>query len=243
MAKQPLSLAALGLLLNTQLKFATKQPGHIELDPSQLRHDPALEGALTASGTLIVHPHAFWRKFNQTEITHFCVNRGIYCIPTTELVSWLAERIAGRSAIEIGSGSGVLATALGIQATDNRLQERPDIAHAYRAQQQTPIRYGAHVEKLDAAAAVKNYKPEVVVAAWVTHKYREHESWREGNMHGIEEEKLIPQVKCYIHIGHTRVHEGKPALDLPHTKYDAPWLVSRAMPLAHHRNQICWWDN
>lgn len=207
------------------------------MDPRQLRRDPATSGALDITGSLIVHPAAFWQGFNQVEITHFCQRYGYYCIPTVELVDWLRERIAGRKAIEIGSGSGVLASMLAIPATDSRQQERADMAPHYRLR--APIKYGKNVNSMHAEAAVKYYKPDVVIAAWVTHKYRPTEHWRKGNQYGVDENKILRSVKTYIHIGHTRVHEAKPILEIPHGELAPPWLVSTAISAG--TNYICWW--
>jgi hypothetical protein len=87
------------------------------------------------------------------------VRHGLYGFPTLELVDFLRARIAGRTAIEIGAGHGVLSQALGIPATDNRQQEDEAIQAHYRALGQPTVPYGDHVEKLDAAAALANIGP------------------------------------------------------------------------------------
>lgn len=199
------------------------------IDKSELKHDPAHEGALDDSGRLRVLPYSFWEQFSQMEIAAFCVARGFYCIPTTELVAWLHERIAGRSAIEIGSGSGVLAEAVGIAATDSKMQDRPEIRMLYQASRQTPVPYGPNVKEMDAREAISYYKPEVVVAAWVTHKWNEREAWREGNAYGVDEGRIIGREGEYIHVGNRHVHRNKPILDAEHEEFEFPWLVSRAM--------------
>ncbi|MBN8751548.1 Uncharacterised protein [Xylophilus ampelinus] len=102
------------------------------------------------------------------EQLRFGVEHGIYAFLTEELVDWLKSFIAGRTAIEIGAGHGRLAQALGIPATDNRQQEEPALRTYYASLGQPTVRYGDHVEKRDAAAAVVHYRPQVVVAAWAT---------------------------------------------------------------------------
>ena len=84
----------------------------------------------------------------------------MYLLPTIELVERLKRAIDGRRAIEIGSGNGVLAEALGIQGTDNFMQEMPKYKALYAAQGQPTIKYGKNVENLDALAAIKKYKPD-----------------------------------------------------------------------------------
>lgn len=200
--------------------------------------DPGQQGAFDASGRLQLLPAAWWRQFSQEEIAVFCHRHAIYCVPTTELVAWLRERLAGRRAIEIGAGTGVLADALGIPATDNRMQEWPEVAAHYQRTRQPVIEYGANVEKLDAEVALARYRPEVVLAAWVTHKYKPSEHWREGNMHGVEEQKILRQAE-YIFVGHAHVHRHKPLLAHAHETFEPHWLVSRAT--SQGKNQIRVW--
>lgn len=196
------------------------------LFPAGMR-DPGVAGALDASGRLQVLPCAFWKQFSQQEIALFCHRQALYCLPTQELVDWARGELDGRSAIEIGAGAGILGAALNIPATDNFMQERPEIVAAYRASGQPTIRYGAHVEKLDAEQAVLKHQPQSVVAAWVTHKWSASEAWREGNMFGVDEREIVRRAD-YVFVGHDHVHRHKPILDLPHETFYADWLVSRA---------------
>ena len=80
---------------------------------------------LDGSGRLRILPAAYWATTTPPERGLFCVRHGVYCLVTEELVAYLREAIAGRSAIEIGAGNGVLAEALGIPATDNFMQTWP----------------------------------------------------------------------------------------------------------------------
>lgn len=200
--------------------------------------DPGSEGAFDAMGRLQVLPAAFWSQFSQPEIALFCHKHALYCVPTLELVEWLQDRIAGRRAIEIGAGTGVLASALGIPGTDNRMQEWPDIRAHYQLTGQPVIQYGSQVEKLDAEVALAKYRPEVVIAAWVTHKYKPSEHWREGNMHGVEESNILRQAE-YIFIGHDGVHRLKPIWERQHETFEPPWLISRA--ISEGKNHIKVW--
>lgn len=211
--------------------------GAVLITPAGLR-DPGLAGALTATGELNVLPAAFWAEFTQQEIALFCHRQALYCIPTQELIAWLQEKLGDNRAIEIGAGAGVLGSALGITATDSFLQARPDVQAAYQASQQPTIRYGANVVKLDAELALAKYRPEVVVAAWVTHKWKASEAWREGNMYGVDERKIVRQAD-YVFLGHDHVHRHKPILDLTHETYYFDWQVSRAT--SPGRNYIKVW--
>jgi hypothetical protein len=156
------------------------------------------------------------------------VRHGLYSFATEELCRFLRERVRGRTAIEIGAGHGVLAQALSIPATDNRQQEESAIADHYAALGQPTAPYGAHVEKIDAAAAVSKYRPSVVIACWVTHRFSGDRPELEGSATGVEEGAIIDACDEYIFVGNEDVHARKPIWALPHEKLTPPWLYSRA---------------
>ena len=189
-----------------------------------------LEAEAFKDGQLQVMPASFYREFSQPELSLFCVRHGLYCLPTKELVNFLFHHIGCEPAIEIGSGNGVIGRALGIPRTDSKMQERPDIAAHYRSLKQAPVIYGADVEKMTALQAVEHYKPKVVVAAWVTHKYDEKEHWRGGNQWGVDEEKLLAKkfLKTYIHVGNVSVHRAKKILSKEHEEFRPDRLFSRS---------------
>lgn len=192
------------------------------VNPGDIKRYPEQEGALEG-----IKPYEFWRQFSRIEIVYFAVRHGMYCIPTLELVDWLKRHIGGRTAIEIGSGNGLLAKALDIPATDNRMQDWPEIRALYDKAQQPVVKYGSNVETLDALDAIKRYAPQVVLGAWVTHRYDllRHEDG--GNTYGPNELEIIKQAE-YVFIGACDTHRHKPILQLPHEEYEFPWLVSRS---------------
>lgn len=198
------------------------------ISSADIKRDPAQEGALDDTGQLRVLDANWWAQFTQPEISAFCVKRGLYCIPTTELIHWLKTQIGPRRALEIGAGNGVLAANLDIHATDNKMQTWPDIKAHYQMTGQTPVTYGLRVEELDALEAIRRYQPDVVVAAWVTHKWNPADPLREGNAWGVQEEDIVARA-TYIHVGNRHVHRHKPILARPHEELEAPWLVSRAI--------------
>jgi len=160
----------------------------------------------------------------------WCHTYARYGLPTVELVQWLRGIIAGRKAIEIGSGSGDLAHYLGIPATDNRMQEWPVIKFHYLITGQPVIQYPDSVRNLDAVEAVEHYRPQVVVASWVT-------EWIDpnlppppggGNAWGVKEDKILASGCTYILIGNQKVHGGKKIMALEHREYALPFLRSRA---------------
>lgn len=210
-----------------------------QIIPSML-HNPAVrvlstEGArdlrpdvLGPDGIPFVMPAAYYASRTVVERAMLGVNAGLYGLPTLELVDWLHTRIAGRLAIEIGAGSGALASALAIPATDSKMQDDPKIAALYRSMNQPTVPYGPNVERLAAADAVARYKPKVVIACWVTHKYRPIRHAAGGNQFGVNEEAIIARCDEYIFIGNEDVHKDKSIWTLPHEIFYPDWLYSRA---------------
>jgi hypothetical protein len=197
------------------------------LDPKTFRDLSA--DLLDEAGQLKVPPASYFVDTTREERALFGARHAIYGLLTEELISWVKAFIGNRRAIEIGAGHGGLAAALNIHATDNRMQERPDIIQHYEMQGIKPIRYGKNVEELDAVEAVRRYQPDVVVASWVTHKYSEDRHEAGGNMYGVVEEDIVKRCRTYLFIGNTEVHKGKSIWSLPHVKLTPPWLYSRAM--------------
>lgn len=178
-------------------------------------------------------------KFTQTEISNFCALNGIYQIFTTELIEWLRNEIGDNVAIEIGAGNGCLGRALSIPMYDNFMQTWAEIKGYYQMLGQKTVAYGNDVINADANDIIKNKRPEIVVAAWVTQKWQPHykEGVHEGNMFGVDETKFKTRIRKYIHIGNENTHGAKEILGLyPHKAFHFPWLISRSM--ARDKNVI-----
>lgn len=195
--------------------------------PQETRDISAM--VLESHGREKVLPAAWWSMTTRAERALFGTRNGIYGFVTVELVDHLKDLIGNRKAIEIGSGNGVLADALGIQGTDNMMQNRVPYRQYYLANGQAPIVYGRRVARRDAHEAVERFTPDVVVAQWVTHKYDPTQPHRGGNEIGVDEAKIIERVGMYIFIGNDEVHKHKPIWDLPHTKVYPEFVYSRAM--------------
>lgn len=211
-----------------------------KIDRRELKRDPAEMGALDANGKLLVHPAEFWRQFSQLEISAFCAVHGLYCVPTTELIAWLLREIVSQhETIEIGAGNGVLARALGIVATDNKMQLWPEIAMMLRLQKQGTVNYGPNIVEYEAAEAIRILQPEAVIGAWITHRYDSEAHWRGGNAYGVVEQEILRHAR-YCFIGNRAVHSPKPLLQLAHQEYSFPWLVSRS--LSPEENFIAVWE-
>ncbi len=197
-------------------------------------------------GEVIPCPYSELKNVPQMHIQLWCHQNAVYQVPTEELIAWLFNEIEFPKCldtIEIGSGEGFIARALGITGTDNYMQVRkPEVILHYELSKQPRIKYGSNVEELSAHQAVEKYKPETVIACWVTQKYKDGDTKRKigSNMYGVEEEKIIQKVKKYILIGNHTVHHDKRILKLPHKMYRFPWLVSRSS--SPDKNSIYVWQ-
>lgn len=197
-----------------------------ELEPEQIRDISEL--VLDQRGHIRILPAAFWDTTTPAERALFGHHHAIYNFPTTELVAYLHELIDGRSTIEIGAGNGVLAKALDIPATDNRMQAKAKYRRIYESQGQPTVTYGRNVIELDASRAVDRYEPDVVIACWVTHKWDPRRHWAGGNEIGVDEGDIISRVQQYVVIGNDHVHQNKPIWELPHVHNHLPFIYSRA---------------
>ncbi len=177
------------------------------------------------NGLLRVVPSEELLKFPVTTIQLWCVQRGVYQLPTRELIDWLKAEM-GDNAIEICSGFGVIGRALNIPRTDSYMQTKPEMAEYYESLGQKPINPPADVMKMSANTAVKILRPSVVIGAWVTQLWQEGDDF--GSVEGVDEVEIYKDVKKYIHVGNDSPHKNKRIYNLPHKTYRFPWLVSRA---------------
>lgn len=196
---------------------------------------------------LRIMPAAYYSRFAQEDLSAFCVAKGLYCLPTIELLDKLNELILEadphRNAIEIGAGNGAIARGLGIPATDSMMQSNPSVAYLYETVFNQPtVEYGSNVQQIDGNAAVEKMRPDVVVGAWVTHIYDNRDPERGGNVLGIDEWDILRRVKRYIVVGNTAIHGKKPIMGQVSQVIKAPYLFSRSAQY-HERNAIFVWDN
>lgn len=163
------------------------------------------------------------------ELRMYCHTQAKYLLVTKELIDFLKILIKDKTAIEIGAGCGDLGKHLNIPMTDNHCQTWPDVKQYYQATEQPTITYGSKVERIDALEAVKKYKPDIVIGAWVT-------QWISpdippppggGSVYGIKEDEILRLVDAYVVIGAEEIHKHKDILKYPHTKLDAPFVRSR----------------
>jgi hypothetical protein len=82
---------------------------------------------LESNGIIKLRPASDYQLMPRDALRIWCHYEARYGIVTEELIEWLRQFIGGRNAIEVGSGAGDLAYHLKIPATDNRMQEWPEI--------------------------------------------------------------------------------------------------------------------
>ncbi len=195
----------------------------IPADTRDLRPD-----VLSSDGRMRILPAEFWKNTTVAERARFGAHTAIYSFPTVELIGRLKELINNRPAIEIGAGHGVVGEALGITATDSFQQNNPYYRMAIVMQGQKPVQYGYNVMEMHASRAVRRYKPEVVVACWVTHKWDPRHPEREGNEVGVDERDVILNCQRYIFVGNEHTHRHSRIWDFrPHVEYP-DYVFSRA---------------
>lgn len=192
--------------------------------PSATIHDLTDE-----QGRLRLLPASAYDAIPRQNLQGWCHHNARYGLPTVELVAWIKEQIGGRKAIEVGSGAGDLGYHLGIPATDNRCQEKPDVRAYYEALGQPVIRYPDWVERLDAQEAIRVYEPEVVVGSWLTQWISPNKRAPKagGNMYGVKEAGILNTGVTYIMVGNHHTHGGKKILRFPHEEHALPFIRSR----------------
>jgi hypothetical protein len=203
------------------------------LNPDMNEVRALTEQAIDENGVLRVMPSEFYARFSQQALSTLCILNGCYALPTFELLDVINQKIMevspSRNAIEIGSGNGVIGKALGITCTDNWMQDRPEVRSHYELTQQVVVPYGKHVLRMDAEQAVDHYRPDVVVASWVTHIYRPDQCERGGNAWGVDEAALLKKIRRYVFVANLQTHAKKPLLETGHTVIRGDFLFSRSM--------------
>lgn len=161
---------------------------------------------LDADGLVKVVHQSFVDALPVDELRYYCHVRAIYTIVTHELLRLLNQFLESHASIEIGAGNGTLARGLGIRATDNKMQELPMVQLQYAKNGQPTIQYPKDVEKLDAIAAIKKYRPKVVIGSWITSS--------KANILPIpeiefpNEERIMELCDTYVLIGNLKTHKN-----------------------------------
>ena len=182
----------------------------ISIIPSYLDISGLEELTCAMTGMIRPIPAKEVAKFDVATLRLFLHKYGLYTMPTTELIDYLAGIIAGKTAIEIGAGLGVIGRSLGIPIIDNKMQEWPDVKRYYDLTRQPTIKYPPDIIEMDAHDAVKRYKPAIVIGSYITHKRKPGTIL--GNPHGVDNLKIARSVRAYYMIGNLRTHCEDPAM-------------------------------
>lgn len=178
-----------------------------------------------ATGSIRPIPTKEILKFRGDMLDLFLHKHALYSYPTTELLEYLSGIIAGKKAIEIGCGLGIIGRSLGIPITDSKQQSWPEVKTYYEAFGQPVIQYPDDVEELDALAAIEKYQPDVVIGSYITHIW--DDNTKSGNYWGVDTLKLISSVDEYYMIGNGKVHLKDPAMPYVDAIEQHDFLVTR----------------
>lgn len=202
-----------------------------------------LDPILMDDGLLKVLDCATLRAIPQEHLMIWGGKRGIYTFPTTELIAWLKERIAGRRAIEICAGNAATGRALGIIRTDSYIQTDPNMAAVYQAMNQHPIEPPKDVYKFEANDAVDFFKPKVVIGCYATQKYLPGDEGPPkigSSVFGVDELAMLPKIETYINVGNDTSHADKRIRKFKFEMFKFDWIVTRSGNQSE--NHICVWD-
>lgn len=192
-----------------------------------------LDAVLMPAGVVWPVSSALLREVDPQHLRAWCVKRGVYQIPTIELIAWLEKRIDGRLAIEICAGRSCLGRHIGSLMFDNYLHAQPSVRAWYERLGQTPAIPDRDVQRMDANEAVRRFTPQVVVGAWVTQKRFNGEY--QASDFGVDEHEILDAGCTYIHIGNLRPHGQKRILIRPHEELELPFLFGRGIDASLNR--------
>lgn len=200
---------------------------------------------LDSDGLLKAVPAALLHQIRPDHLQIWANKNAVYQFATTELVDFLKSEIKGKQekTIEICAGCGVLSRELGITGTDSYMQQEKRFRKFYETLGQQITKPPEHIKKYEAYAAVRRFRPEIVIGAFVTQHATLDENLRgfTGSPFGVREHMILQKVKKYILIGNEQTHAGKLIFQLPHRKLTFPWLISRCNDQS--LNRIWIWEN
>ena len=183
-----------------------------------------IDDILLKDGEIQVLPAAVLSQINNIDLRLWCHGKGIYGVPSQELIAVIKTHLVENKSIEVGAGCGVFGKALGIPSTDSMIQRDPLVRAYYEALGQPVVEYGKHVINLEASVAIDQFSPEVVFGSWVTQYVppeKLEELYGQGSEYGLKESEFLPKIKKYIVYGNDVVHGHKRALN------DAKYKVER----------------
>jgi len=196
-----------------------QRPKHINLVDTTNIKSKIFEG-----NDLKILPFDYYLKeFTSNEIYSFMLEEDIYLIPTEELCTLLDQLIEDNLAIEIGAGRGFLGRELGIITTDSHSKNDKfpvsmGNGHIFK--------YPDYIEKIDAAKAIRKYKPHTVIGSYIVGRKT---YLNNSGTYGVDGKDLLKHCKRYFHIGNLDIHCDNPILSISHTELEFPYLITKNM--------------
>lgn len=192
---------------------------------------------LDPEGRIRLLPFAEYGKIDRDHVRLWMHKTARYTLPTVEMIAWLRAQIGARTAIEVGCGNGDIYWHLGIRGTDSGIQAAPGAVRAFMLTTHQPTTTPRpDVELIEAEDAVKKYRPQVVIASYLTRRFvtrgqnPDKEGKAQASIVGAREEQIVHRCNTYIHIGNRNTHGEKRILKWPHEEIAPGWLVTRGDP-------------
>jgi hypothetical protein len=168
-----------------------------------------LDNLLLENNKLKLLSSAELSKIPELELRLWCHQKGVYGLPTLELLEAIKPHLVENKSIEVGGGNGVFGRLLGIPSTDSMIQNSPEMRVYYAMLQQPIVAYGDDVLNYEASAAIEHFKPDVVFGSWVTQyvsPLAPEPPPGGGSFHGLREQEFVSHIKKYIVYGNEAVH-------------------------------------
>jgi hypothetical protein len=182
-----------------------------------------LDNILLKDGKMQVLSAAELLRIDNNDLRIWCHHRGVYGVPSKELIELIQSHLVDNKSIEVGGGCGVFGRALGIPSTDSMIQNTLAMKQYYAALGQPTVEYGENVINLEASEAVHKFAPDVVFGSWVTQYVSPLETnvpVGGGSVYGLRETDFLEYIKKYIIYGNDLIHGQKEIFSNPKYKVD-----------------------
>lgn len=199
----------------------------------------SIKKAIMDKKEMRILPYSEWMKFSRDEIRMLLHQTATYVAPTEELIDYLDNLIGQEKTIEVGAGNGFIGRELNIPMTDSHQQQDPKVKAYYEFMKQPVIKYPADVMKMDAATAVRRFKPHTVIGCYITHKWRE--DTQDGNDKGIDMYDTFNHCQRLVMVGNLYTHRNNPLMQVHHQEIELPGLLTRSVD--DSTNRIFIWQH
>ncbi len=140
-------------------KQGNKQTGRLNAWDGMLLQVLLFETALRRKAVSLMQFRMLWPFIvNKRRLMPLVNGKGIYCFYSDRLLKEVVNLVGNENFLEIGAGDGTLTRLLSEAGATGKATDDYSWAHY--------IRYPEFVEHLDAEAALRKYKPGVVICSW-----------------------------------------------------------------------------